>query len=90
MRPASASSPPAPRAVDARGQTYQAGVVATMRAITPLRPGAYVEVLTDTQGAPAAFARWADRAGHQVVDVTRIRDLKGRQAVRLLLRKATG
>lgn len=76
--------------VDARHQTYQAGVVATMRAIVPLKPGDYIEVLTDTQGAPAAFARWADRAGHQVVDVARIRDLKGKQAVRLLLRKAAG
>lgn len=78
------------RSVDARGQTYQAGVVATMRAIVPLKPGEYIEVLTDTQGAPAAFARWADRAGHQVVDVARIRDLRGKQAVRLLLRKAAG
>ena len=74
--------------VDARGQTYQAGVVGTMRAIMALRPGDHLEVLTDTQGAPAAFARWADRAGHQVVDVGRIRDLEGKEAVRLLLRKA--
>jgi predicted ArsR family transcriptional regulator/TusA-related sulfurtransferase len=80
--------PSASGTVDARGQTYQAGVVATMRAIMALRPGDHLEVLTDTQGAPAAFARWADRAGHQVVDVARIRDLKGKEAVRLLLRKA--
>lgn len=73
--------------VDARGMTYQAGVVATMRAIVPLAPGEHLEVLTDSRGAPAAFARWADRAGHGVVDVTRIRDPKGRPAVRLLLRK---
>ena len=39
---------------------------------------------------PAAFARWADRAGHEIVDVARIRDVKGKQAVRLLLRKDTG
>ncbi len=74
--------------VDARGRTYQAGVVATMRAIMSIRPGGHLEVLTDMQGAPAAFARWADRAGHQVVDVARIRDLKGHKAVRLLVRKA--
>lgn len=73
--------------VDARGQTYQAGVVTTMRAVMPLRSGEHLEVLTDVKGAPAAFARWADRAGHAVVDVKRIRDLKGREAVRLLLRK---
>jgi hypothetical protein len=42
------------------------------------------------RGRPAAYARWADRAGHQLVDVARVRDLKGRPAVRLLLRKATG
>lgn len=76
--------------VDARGQTYQGGVVATMRAMVGLRPGDHLEVLTDVKGAPAAFARWADRAGHEIVDVNRIRDMKGRQAVRLLLRKATG
>jgi predicted ArsR family transcriptional regulator/TusA-related sulfurtransferase len=76
--------------VDARGRTYQQGVVATMRAMVGLRPGDHLEVLTDLQGAPAAFARWADRAGHEIVDVTRIRDVKGRQAVRLLLRKDTG
>lgn len=76
--------------VDARGKTYQAGVVVTMRAMVGLQPGDYLEVLTDLKGAPAAFARWADRAGHQIIDVTRIRDVKGKQAVRLLLRKATG
>lgn len=76
--------------VDARGMTYQRGVVAAMRAIVPLRPGDHLDVQTDGQGAPAAYARWADRAGHQVVDVARVRDIKGRPAVRILLRKATG
>jgi predicted ArsR family transcriptional regulator/TusA-related sulfurtransferase len=76
--------------VDVRGDGYQRGVVATMRAIVPLRPGDHLEILTDGQGAPAAFARWADRAGHQIVDVARVRDVKGRPAVRVLLRKATG
>jgi predicted ArsR family transcriptional regulator/TusA-related sulfurtransferase len=76
--------------VDARAQTFQRGVVAAMRAIVPLRPGDHLEVLTDRDGSPAAYARWADRAGHQVVDVARIRDVKGRAAVRILLRKATG
>lgn len=83
-----ASHPAPATTVDARGETYQAGVVATMREIVPLRPGAYLEVLTDMEGAPSAFARWADRAGHEVVDVARIRDGEGRRAVRLLLRKA--
>lgn len=83
------SQPSPATTVDARGETYQAGVVATMREIVDLRPGAYIEVLTDTDGAPAAFARWADRAGHEVVDVSRVRDLAGAPAVRLLLRKAT-
>lgn len=76
--------------VDARSRNYERGVEAAMRAIVPLRPGDHLEVLTDGQGAPAAYARWADRAGHQVVDVARIRDVKGRAAVRILLRKATG
>lgn len=82
---------PSPTAtVDVRGEAYQRGVVATMRAIVPLRSGDHLEILTDGQGAPAAFARWADRAGHQIVDVSRIRDVRGRPAVRVLLRKATG
>lgn len=82
---------PSPAAtIDARGQTYQAGVVTAMRSMVALRPGDYLEVLTGSQGAPAAFARWADRAGHQVVDVTRVRDLRGKSAVRLLVRKAAG
>lgn len=76
--------------VDARGLSYQRGVVEAMRAIVPLRPGDHLEVLTDGQGAPAAYARWADRAGHQVLDVARTRDLRGRPAVRILLRKAAG
>jgi predicted ArsR family transcriptional regulator/TusA-related sulfurtransferase len=76
--------------VDARGMTYQAGVVATMQAMAPLRPGDHLEVLSDVEGAPAAFARWADSAGHRIVDVRRMRDVKGRRAVRLLLRKAAG
>ena len=84
------STPSPTDGVDARGRTYQQGVVSTMRAMVGLRPGEHLEVLTDLQGAPAAFARWADRAGHEIVDVTRIRDVKGKQAVRLLLRKDTG
>ena len=91
LGPGGVGATPAPvESVDARGQTYQQGVVATMRAVKPLHPGDHLEVLTDLQGAPAAFARWADRAGHELVDVSRIRDVKGRQAVRLLLRKDTG
>lgn len=82
--------PAAVATVDVRGKTYQTGVMTTMQAMVPLRPGHHLEVLTDLKGAPAAFSRWADRAGHEIADVTRIRDSKGRQAVRLLLRKATG
>lgn len=74
--------------LDVRGQTYQSGVVAAMRVTGGLRAGDYLEILTDVEGAPAAFARWADRAGHQIVDVSRVRDVKGKKAVRLLIRKA--
>jgi TusA-related sulfurtransferase len=61
-----------------------------MRAASGLRPGAHLEVLTDAAGAPAAYARWADRAGHRIVAVDRIRDIDGRPAVRILIRKAAG
>jgi len=80
--------PSADATLDVRGHTYQAGVVAAVRALEPLQPGAHLEILTDLEGAPAAFARWADRAGHLILDVTRVRDLGGEKAVRLLLRKA--
>ncbi len=76
--------------LDTRGRTYQAGIALTMQAMEGVRTGHHVEVLTDLKGAPAAFARWADRAGHEVVDVTHIRDVRGTVAIRLLLRKATG
>lgn len=82
---------PAPeRSLDLRGATYEAGVTAARQALEPLRPGAYLEVMTDVEGAPAAFARWGDRAGHQIVDVTRRLEMDGRSAVRILLRKAAG
>jgi predicted ArsR family transcriptional regulator/TusA-related sulfurtransferase len=84
------AQPSAVATVDARSETYQRGVVAAMRAIVPLRAGDHLEVLTSGEGEPAAYARWADRAGHQVVDVARIRDVKGRGAVRILVRKSTG
>jgi len=76
--------------VEARGITFDRGVVRAMRAIAGLRPGAHLEVLTDEVGAPAAYARWADRAGHRIVAVDRIRDLDGRRAVRILVRRAAG
>lgn len=76
--------------VDARGRTYHAGIALSLQAMESLRTGDHLEVMTDLKGAPAAFARWADRAGHEVVDVIRVRDVRGEVAVRLLLRKATG
>ncbi len=74
--------------LDVRGRTYQAGVDAAVGALEPMRPGGHLEILTDLAGAPAAFARWADRAGHLILDVTRVRDQGGAPAVRLLVRKA--
>ncbi len=84
------ASPSPVAEVDVRNLDVERGVSKAMRAILPLRPGDHLEVLTDAPGAPAGLARWADRAGHEVVDVGRIRDLRGRPAVRVLLRKATG
>jgi DNA-binding transcriptional ArsR family regulator/TusA-related sulfurtransferase len=82
---------PVPAAsVDARGLSFDRGVVAAMRAAGPLQPGAHLEVLTDAAGAPAAYARWADRAGHRITAVDRIRDVDGRPAVRIVIRKAAG
>jgi predicted ArsR family transcriptional regulator/TusA-related sulfurtransferase len=76
--------------VDVRRVGFDRGVVRAMQAIGRLRPGAHLEVLTDAAGAPAAFARWADRAGHRITAVDRIRDPDGRPAVRILIRRAAG
>jgi len=84
------AAPSPVESVDARRLSLKQGVHAAMRSMASLVPGDHLEVLTDEEGAPAAYARWADRAGHQVIDVARIRDLRGRRAVRILLRKATG
>lgn len=73
--------------VDARNAPRETGVVRAMRAITALDAGAVLEVLTGGPGSPAAFARWADRAGHELIGVERAADEHGRPAIRLLIRK---
>jgi predicted ArsR family transcriptional regulator/TusA-related sulfurtransferase len=73
--------------VDARKAPRETGVVRAMRAITGLQPGAVLEVLAGGPGSPAAFARWADRAGHELIGVERATDDHGRAAIRLLIRK---
>lgn len=73
--------------VDARNTPRETGVVRAMRAITALDPGAVLEVLAGGPGSPAAFARWADRAGHELIGVERATDDHGRAAIRLLIRK---
>jgi predicted ArsR family transcriptional regulator/TusA-related sulfurtransferase len=73
--------------VDARGGQREAGVVRAMRAVTTLQPGEVLEVLAEGPGSPAAFARWADRAGHVLLGVERATDGTGRPAIRLLIRK---
>lgn len=73
--------------LDARNSPRETGVVRAMRAITALEPGAVLEVLTGGPGSPAAFARWADRAGHELIGVERATDDQGRSAIRLLIRK---
>jgi predicted ArsR family transcriptional regulator/TusA-related sulfurtransferase len=90
LRPAQASpasGADAARTVDTRRLHREAGVVEAMRAVTVLSPGQVLEVLTEGPGSPAAFARWADRAGHQLLRVDRAADASGRPAIRLLIRK---
>ena len=91
VRAAGDGALPLPAAsVDARGGSFDRGVVRAMQAIGRLRPGAHLEVLTEAAGAPAAYARWADRAGHRILAVDRVRDVSGRPAVRILIRRAAG
>ncbi len=73
--------------IDARNAPRETGVVRAMRAITALEPGSVLEVLAGGPGSPAAFARWADRAGHELIGVERATDDRGRPAIRLLIRK---
>jgi predicted ArsR family transcriptional regulator/TusA-related sulfurtransferase len=76
--------------VDARGLARETGVVRAMRVVTGLAPGEVLEVLAAGPGAPAAFARWADRAGHVLLGVERATDAAGRPGIRLLIRKGSG
>lgn len=73
--------------VDVRGDHREAGVVAAMRTVTRMQRGEVLEVLAEGPGSPAAFARWVDRAGHQLLGVERATDATGRPAIRLLIRK---
>lgn len=85
--PATRSDQVAVEQLDARGVPREAAVVRAMRAIVALGGGEVLEVLTEGPGSPAAFARWADRAGHQLLAVERFADHAGRPAIRLLIRK---
>ncbi len=82
---ARAATLPAAR-VDARGEGRDEGVARARAALDGLVAGQVLEVLADGPGAPAAFARWADRAGHRLLGVERVEDAQG-PAVRLLLRR---
>ena len=73
--------------VDARGMPREHGVVRAMREVVRLRAGEVLEVIAEGPGSPAAFARWADRAGHELLGVERVVDRSGRPAIRLLIRK---
>jgi TusA-related sulfurtransferase len=86
--PSRSSIEPASR-MDARGLQREAGVVKAMRAVTTLRPGEVLEVLAEGPGSPAAFARWVDRAGHELLGVERAVDETGRPGIRLLIRKGS-
>lgn len=84
---ARADAHPAAR-LDVREESRETAVVTAMRAITQLGAGEVLEVLAAGPGSPAAFARWADRAGHVLLAVERAEDRGGR-AIRLLIRKAS-
>lgn len=73
--------------VDARGGSHEAGVEQVKSLLGDLEPGQVIEVLASGPGAPAAFARWADRAGHQLISVERALDEHDQPAIRLLLRR---
>lgn len=73
--------------VDTRDRTREAGVLQAVAAIAALDVGAILEVLAEGPGSPAAFARWVDRAGHELLAVERVENVRGRRAIRLLIRR---
>jgi|GEM_PF-1029811 len=73
-------------AVDTRGRPREDGVVEAMRAMAGLQVGDVLEVIAEGPGSPALFARWADRAGHELLAVERAVDDDGRPGIRLLIR----
>lgn len=73
--------------IDARGLTREGGVVRAVQAIGAVAVGEVLEILAEGAGAPAAFARWADRSGHHLLGVERVADAGGRPAIRILLRR---
>lgn len=84
------SLPSAHTTLDVRHEPFTRGVTQAKDAMVALAPGDHLEILAGGSGGPAAFAQWADREGHQVIDVSRMIDPRGRNGVRILLRKATG
>ncbi|WP_336250625.1 helix-turn-helix domain-containing protein [Stomatohabitans albus] len=74
--------------LDTRGMDRDDAVVEAMRTMTTLNSGELLEVLCEGPGSPAAFARWADRANHDLLSVDRSQDHLGQPAIRLLFRKA--
>lgn len=74
--------------LDTRGMDRDDAVVEAMRTMTVLTSGELLEVLCEGPGSPATFARWADRAGHDLLSVDRSQDHLGQPAIRLLFRKA--
>ncbi len=80
-----AAAEPATR-LDVRGLGRDEGVARARRALQARSAGEVLEVVVDEPGAPAAFARWVDRAGHRLLAVERITE-RGAPAVRLRLRR---
>lgn len=74
--------------LDLRGVRRETGVATAMRAAADLEVGALLEVIADGPGSPARYARWIDRAGHELLAVERVEDAAGR-GIRLLIRKGS-
>lgn len=73
--------------LDTRDTPRDAAVLQAIRAIADLDVGGILEVLAEGPGSPAVFARWIDRAGHELLAVERVDNVGGRRAIRLLIRR---
>jgi TusA-related sulfurtransferase len=73
----------ADRVIDARGSFCPGPLMEMIRAIKSAEVGQVVEVLTSDSGSRTDIPKWAEKAGHELVEV-----VTGQDGDAILVRKA--